>query len=102
MRKLILAAVLAVSFSATAKLTLDTGSTETTFRVDGKTVSAAEAMHAAIAGKTVFKCKPRDAKGNKTFYGENGQALSKVVECTPQDAKINAKTGAVSFKAVKQ
>lgn len=101
MTRLTLALLFAGSV-AHAQLTLDNGTGNTTFRVDGREVSAVEAMNAAIAGKTVFKCKPKDAKGEKRFYSQDGKALSEVVECTPQIAKVNAKTGNVSFKAAKK
>jgi hypothetical protein len=99
-----LSMVLGVSSAeqASAKLRVDDGKGETTFRVDGAEVSASQAYLAGAQGKTVLKCKPKDAKGEKEFYGADGKAMGKVVECTPQDLVVNPKTGGTTFKPKKK
>src|SRR5690606_15522350 len=83
-------------------LKIDSGSSSTEFRVEGRVVSAADATSAALKGSTVYKCKSKSAAKGKTFFGTDGKALGDVVECTPQELLINAKSGGVKFKAVKK
>lgn len=101
MKTIILAAALGLALNAHG-LKIDSGSSSTTFRVDGKQVSAAEATAAALKGATVYKCRSKSAGKGKTFFGADGKALGDVVECTPQELLINAKSGGVKFKAVKK
>lgn len=101
MKHLVLAMVMATSVSVSAKVRVDDNRGDKTFKVEGKTVTAAQANVAGAQGKVVEVCKQKDVKGDKAFYGENGQSLGKVVECTKMDLVINPKTGGTSFKKQK-
>lgn len=97
---LVLAVAMAFSGAVSAKVTLDDDRGDTTFRVGDVEVTAIAALSAAQAGQQVYKCRPKGASGKKKFFGKSG-GLEQVVECTPVELKVSAKTGSPKWKTIK-
>lgn len=98
--KALIIALAAVSSMAQAKVSLDTSTGDTTFRVNNQVVSSVEAMKAAVAGSKVYRCKPKKANAKKITFAGNTQ-VAEIVECTEVELKINPKSGSPKWVNVK-
>jgi hypothetical protein len=100
MKTTILALGLMFSPLAIAEISVDTATGDATFKVDMETVSYVDAVKAAVAGKTVLRCKPKKLNDKKVYFSSSG-APSDLLECTPVELKINPKTGAPKWVNIK-
>ena len=81
-------------------VSLDDNKGDTTFRVNGETVSADDAVKAAVAGQDVSRCKPKSLNAKKVYYTSSGTATA-VIECTAVELKVNPKTGSPKWSVIK-
>lgn len=82
-------------------LKVDDGASTAIWRVENQVVTADQATTAALNGKLVWKCVSKTASKGKRYFTKSGD-LGEVMECTPQELVINAKSGGTKFKAIKK
>lgn len=100
MKAITILVLAAFSGLASAKVSFDTETGNTSFRVNGKQVTAVEAMNAAVAGQKVYRCKPKATSTKKITYAGNSE-VAEVVECTLVELKVSTKTGSPKWKNAK-